>query len=598
LASHARNRSSRILVSHLRDNDEFAALFDKNPDAVATYDTQGRALAANAAAVQMLGYRNHELLGESFAEHIAPECLEAANQSFRAALEGSPQQAQTVFVDCNGKRIDVHVTLCPVVRDGKVYKVHGIAQDITALRAAQQSLAHNEERFRSFFEQNPEPMSQFDQSETIVRANSAMEALFGVGHGELNGRRISDFIAPEGLEQFNSSFSKIASGEWMESNGVVVDARGRRFSCHVRVVPIVQGGIIEGFHCYCRDTTEELRMRRAHEEHEERLRSLYDLAASSHAHSAEQIDAALAFGKRSLAMDHAFVMEVTGKEFHVRTARSAGAFQAGAIVPFDEALSRFAFFMPAALGVEDAAADSRFRDASSVKACYPGYIGARIVVDGIPFGVLAFMSDTARAQPFDPADLEFVELMAALVGSAIGREKQERKLAALAYYDALTGLPNRVLLEEHLSKALAGAQRSKRLVAVHACDLDGFKDVNDTYGHAAGDEVLQETALRMRRAVRGVDTVARTGGDEFVIVQPEVSNLHDAERLARRLIGEMNAPMIVEGRSTHVGLSVGYCLYPTDAMDMETLLKCADQALYRAKRGGRARVSGYTLKTA
>ncbi len=165
----------------------------------------------------------------------------------------------------------------------------------------------------------------------------------------------------------------------------------------------------------------------------------------------------------------------------------------------------------------------------------------------------------------------------------------EARIAYLAHHDALTGLPNRILLHERLQHALATVRRYGGRLAVHYLDLDGFKPVNDTFGHAVGDSLLKSVGDQIRRMLRESDTAARIGGDEFVILQNQVTGRQDAETLAGRLIDAFQQAFAVAGRRIRIGASVGICLAPDHGLDSVELIKQADAALYCAKEAGRGR---------
>ncbi len=160
-------------------------------------------------------------------------------------------------------------------------------------------------------------------------------------------------------------------------------------------------------------------------------------------------------------------------------------------------------------------------------------------------------------------------------------------LESLALHDALTGLPNRRLLMDRLSLAITHAHRSKHMMAVMYLDLDGFKQINDTLGHDAGDTLLRMVADRLVAAVRQEDTVARLGGDEFVIVLWELSHAGSAAKVVSKMIEAVSQPYSIEGRDVNMTISVGVGIYPLHGEDVETLMKNADLALYEAKRTGK-----------
>ena len=165
------------------------------------------------------------------------------------------------------------------------------------------------------------------------------------------------------------------------------------------------------------------------------------------------------------------------------------------------------------------------------------------------------------------------------------QERAEADLRDQALHDALTGLPNRTLLGDRLESAIAVAQRQDAALSLLLLDLDGFKGVNDTWGHHAGDLVLVEIANRLSGTLRESDTAARLGGDEFVLLLP-ATPLVGAIEAARALVDFIVAPIIVDGKSLTVGASIGIAVFPNHGRDAEVLLAAADSAMYEAKHSG------------
>lgn len=182
-----------------------------------------------------------------------------------------------------------------------------------------------------------------------------------------------------------------------------------------------------------------------------------------------------------------------------------------------------------------------------------------------------------------------LQTVAHLYRSAVEHHTGRHDMSLLAKKDALTGLANRLSLREHFQACMASAMRADSQVAVHFLDLDGFKAINDRYGHPAGDAVLKEVARRLEAMVRGQDVVARLGGDEFVVLQADLLLDTEAELLARRIIREVSRPYLVEDNLLTISVSVGIAVAPRMGVELERLLACADGALYRAKAGGKAR---------
>jgi len=167
------------------------------------------------------------------------------------------------------------------------------------------------------------------------------------------------------------------------------------------------------------------------------------------------------------------------------------------------------------------------------------------------------------------------------------RKRQEEEARFLAYHDTLTGLPNRRLLDDRLRQAVFLAQRRGTRVALMVVDLDRFKQVNDALGHRAGDSVLREAAHRIVGCLRKADTLARHGGDEFVVVVPDVKLDADCQIVAEKILRALEPEFRVDGRDFLIGASIGVSLFPADAGDGEALLRNADVAMYRAKQLGR-----------
>ena len=167
------------------------------------------------------------------------------------------------------------------------------------------------------------------------------------------------------------------------------------------------------------------------------------------------------------------------------------------------------------------------------------------------------------------------------------RKAVEDRLVFVAQHDPLTGLPNRVLMQDRLQVAMAAAQRNGEYVALLVVDLDRFKEVNDRMGHLAGDELLRLVAQRLQACVRQADTVSRLGGDEFMVVLPGVKGSMDAAQVAQKILEAIGAPFSIEGSAVSVTSSIGIALFPVDGTDVEALVRSADTAMYRVKRTGR-----------
>lgn len=206
---------------------------------------------------------------------------------------------------------------------------------------------------------------------------------------------------------------------------------------------------------------------------------------------------------------------------------------------------------------------------------------------------------TTREQHLAAAQKNYealVEANSLLRSKLIATEVQAAAANYLAYHDALTGLPNRRLLLDRLSQAIAQAARQKKNVALVFFDVDGFKAINDKLGHTGGDRLLQAVAQRLGACLRAADTACRYGGDEFIVMLPEVEGEQTAAVVEQKIRTQLAAPYLVDGSLITVTLSIGTAVYPMDATDQRDLIKLADAAMYsmKSRNGAAPHVEGTT----
>jgi diguanylate cyclase (GGDEF)-like protein/PAS domain S-box-containing protein len=304
---------------------------------------------------------------------------------------------------------------------------------------------------------------------------------------------------------------------------------------------------------------------------------------------ASDLDAVLAEAVRILRLgcDVATVVEQLGGEsgFRVRAASGEGAettVGASAAVNPD-AMWRAAIERGAVLvcGREHFRSRSPHRPWSAWLRRMGSGVHVPIQGERAAFGVLTMNS--LRDDAFDEDDLRFAEAVASALSGAVRRLQTQTRLAYMAEFDALTGLPNRNLLQDRLTQAVARAHRHGEQGAVLFIDLDRFKLINDTLGHHVGDALIAEVGVRLMQCVRSVDTVGRVSGDEFAVILSELARADDAALVAQKILGTLALPFDLEGTEAYITASIGISVFPADGEDAETLLKNADMAMYRAK---------------
>ncbi|MBV8601938.1 MAG: EAL domain-containing protein [Candidatus Eremiobacteraeota bacterium] len=315
----------------------------------------------------------------------------------------------------------------------------------------------------------------------------------------------------------------------------------------------------------------------------ERIRELFLAAAVTAASAEEQIAETVALGCRLVGCEAGAVFELD------RAVDDES--------PVPERLCRLGLGTEGTLALDDLqglpyiAADDDGKPSGFV-----AYIGAPIMVRGVVVGTLNFATKQQREEPFSETDRDLVQLISALIGSAIDRRRSRERLRRLAYFDTLTGLPNRVQFVERLRETVTGivSAGERRRLAVVFLDLDHFKEINDTFGHGRGDAVLSVVGERLRERVGDRGMVARMSGDEFAVLLERGPDLEEVDAFAESLRAAIDAPIVIGGYEQYATASIGVSIYPEDGTDAETLVKHADVAMYRAKEKGRNFVQFYT----
>lgn len=216
-----------------------------------------------------------------------------------------------------------------------------------------------------------------------------------------------------------------------------------------------------------------------------------------------------------------------------------------------------------------------------------------IFVDDQLWGHIGF--DACRSERQWSANEESILVaIAASLGGAIQRQLTEAQMRHQAFHDPLTGLPNRMLFNQQLPRAIAQARQHQQMLGVFFLDLDRFKTINDTLGHAIGDQLLQQVTQRLMQILRQEDVIARWGGDEFTLLLPALPSAADAANVAQRLLAMLKPAFQLDGQELHISSSIGIALFPQDGDDMTSLLQNADAAMYRAKEQGRNNYQFYT----
>jgi diguanylate cyclase (GGDEF)-like protein/PAS domain S-box-containing protein len=550
-----------------------ASLFSMTPDAVSFYDLQGCKTDVNDAMAELLRVPKAELIGRRYDEFVDPQNVDLAHALFAQMSGGATIKIVLPIRRADGTTLMGNITGGPIRANGAIRGAFMDVHDVTEERAAIERMEASEERFRSLFENNPDAMFTFDGDSIVTAANAAAGRTLGIDPGEMIGKSLLDLVAgsdvPDALASFNRALAGIAGGAEI---GIV--ARDTTIPAFLTMIPIRFRNRAVGVHVHLRDRRAEIAQAQQNATHAERIRDLYVTATAASDNAELQIAATLEAGCRILGMTSAVLYETEADD----VVASHGE-------PMPATLARLASATNRALALNDLAVLAPLQGVTGEP--FSALIGTRVVVAEAPYGSLCFGSHAARARPFDEVDSDLVQLMGALVGSAIERGRSRARLRTLAYTDTVTALPNRLWLIEHLRDRLEHAEQNGTSIGVLFLDLDRFKDINDTLGHESGDRLLRIIGKRLAGAVRSGDLVARMGGDEFVVLALGKPDLQSLAVLAERIIAAIEEPVHMGAMEHFVTTSIGIASFPSDGRDAETLVKHADVAMYRAKDRGR-----------
>ncbi len=566
-----------------------ASLYADTPDAVVLYDLTGHTIAANEAAQLLTGYAPHEFRGSSFEKHVAPRDLERVRLAVKTALAGGTDHFDTSARHKDGSIIPVECYVFPARFNDRIVGIFGQARDIVALRSAEQSLSLNQEKFRSLFEYHPDGIMEIKSTGAISRVNVSLESETGFYGEQLVGKHWTELIAPENRADAEQLLAAAMRGEAEERDSLLLDRLGNRLDVQLKLVPLHMNDAIMGAYAIFKNVTAQKNAERAIATRSEQIRRLYMVAAMRGGSLDEQIDDTLELGMELFGWDLGFVTHVDGDRVVICNAVGASPVAKGVTYPTSTSLSRHLSADVDHVYIQDMDDERWRKDPARATSPWRSYFAVRLTVFDECYGGLVFAARAPRSDALDTSERDIAQLMGLFVSAALERAAQNERIEQMAFNDALTGLPNRVLFSDRIEQTIATARRYDRGFAVMYLDIDHFKRINDSNGHAIGDRVLQQVGARLREATRESDTVARFGGDEFVILQPIVDGPSDAADLARKLHVSMQEPIAIDGVKHKVHVSVGIALYPGDAVTIDALMDAADRALYRAKKEGRNR---------
>ena len=584
-----REELRKILLEQqaILENATIGILFSRNRTLV----------AANALAAQMFGYTMEEFIGlpgvalypsldvyEQLGKDAGPAL--AAGQAYHAELEYRRRDGSLFWCRIAAKAIDPQQT-----QEGTIW----IFDDVTEDRLMRQALEQSVAELGAIFDTAMMGIFVLRQRR-VARCNRRAEELFGYAPGEMQGQPTRAWYASDKEYDFagSATYPNLERGNAHEREQLFWRKDGSRFWGKLFMRAFDPSDPLAGAVALIADITDqkiaEERVRRALEEQE----MIFNNAAVAIMFERNRViqrcnhrfEAMFGYPEGELVGNSTLMLFPTVAEYDQFGARVYEKLGDGEAVIRETRVQR--------------KNRSRFwLRATGRKTDAPGPL---LDVIWIFEDITArHEAEEALARAHDELEVRVTERTAELATSneqlqreVFERLQAEQKVWHLAHHDALTGLPNRSLLLDRFDQALAMAARGRHRLAVMFLDLDRFKNINDSLGHAVGDQLLKHVAERLRAVVRAVDTVARLGGDEFVLVLHELECAQDAVLVAEKIISSLGEAVTIEGHSLAATPSIGISIFPEDGEDAYALMRNADAAMYQAKANGRNNFQFFT----
>ncbi len=544
-----------IDITELRNAEQehrrLAAIVRCSDDAILSVTLDGVIETWNGGAERIFGYRADEAVGMSINALVPGDRSDEYLDILGRVRDGHQEVIETVRVSKNGAHIAIALSVSPITdATGNVIGAAAIARDITDRKEAVERLRKSEIQYRLLFDSNPIPMWVFDRSTLrFLAVNQAAIREYGFSEQEFLAMTVADIRPREDIPNLSKDVAKRMHGlqnpevwKHRKRDGAIIDVE---IVCHDLDFQGIDAMLVAAH-----DITERKQAQEAALQAEEKYRAIFDNAV-------------------------------------------IGIFQStpeGRPISINPALAQMhGYASPEELLAEVSnVANQLFADPNRMIE-----LSQEASVHGVVRAAEVEVYRKDRSRKWVRVNLRAVRDAAGnivryegTVEDITDRKAAEKQVQFLASYDALTGLPNRTLFKDRLEDVLAGARRRNKKVALLFLDLDRFKTINDSLGHSFGDQMLKNAAERLKESVREQDTVARVGGDEFLILLSGVKNVDEIRSAARRVQEAMARIFVVQGRSLSTSCSIGISVFPEHGGNAETLMKNADAAMYSVKDDG------------
>jgi diguanylate cyclase (GGDEF)-like protein/PAS domain S-box-containing protein len=506
----------------------------------------------NPASSIIMGYDSEDWLGKPAGTRVHPDDRKNATSGFLKALRGEASRTEARFLGADGLYRTLDIKYTPLDWAGKPHVI-GVVTDITERRRAEEALRKSEESYRELSDSITDIFFAMNRDLRYTYWNKASEELTGIKAEDALGKSIFEiFPDREDTRKAVATYREVLATQKPQTFVNEYTLNDRNYFFEINAYPIEDGLAV-----LTKDITERRRAEEALRESE----SHYRLLAENVTDVVWTLDMNLrpTYVSPSVERLSGYTVEeamtMTLEEVLVPTSFRT------VLKVFEEEVAREKEVEKNPLRVRTVELEGICKDGSKIWV----EVKASFLRDqnGQPVGIWGSGRDITE------------------------RKQNEEKIKFLALYDQLTNLANRGLFYESLNNALLRADRFRHFVFLIYLDLDGFKSVNDEFGHKAGDSVLIEVARRIQACVRKIDTVARLGGDEFAIILSEIKDKKYVEDVVKRIIKSINYPIAIDAGHCNIGASIGISIYPDQGPDADMLLQKADAAMYRVKKAGR-----------
>ena len=562
----AAEKMAKSVTRELRDQLSFSQqLLEAIPNPVFFKDVNGRYIGCNRAFEDFTNRPRSDYMGKTVLEVTASEAAIRHHEIETAILEHGGKKVYELSLarTTDGRQLDAIYTKAAFVdAEGKVAGLVGVIVEISARKELERTLSESNQKLRSIIEASPLAIIARDLDGVISLWNPAAEKIFGWTADEVMGT--SQSIVPAEIR------AEVQAMRRQVEQGMMLSLEETR---RIRK----DGTIIDV----------SLSVAPIHDANQNIVGTMVliaDISRRKHAEDAlRDSEAQLRLAMEAADMGSWYWNLDTG------TISVSDGFGPLFGMPRGSNFTHYKEFLAAIHPDDRDATDASVQRAIKLDNNFD--MECRVLWPDGSVHWLAVKGQVTRS----PADR--AQRIVGVTTDITSRRQAEQRIAYLAHHDALTGLPNRVLLQDRIEQAIAHSHRNATQVAVLFIDLDHFKTINDSLGHQQGDQLLQLVASRIQGCLREIDTVSRLGGDEFVIVIPALSSDHeggDATAVAQKLLEALSADFHVQSHDLHIGASIGISIYPDDGETAEILMRNADTAMYHAKERGRNQYQFFT----